>query len=501
MNTSTARRKIILVHPVTGFWDGFRSAPALPLNLLHAASLADGEFDLELIDLRVHFDWKERLRRAIAARPALVGVSTMIGPATISSIRIARTVKAMSGVPVALGGVHASLACRSALEEGSIDYTILGEGELPLLRLARSLAEGAKPAFIPGVRSKFDLSAPVSASEFAERIDLDDCPEIPYHSVLAETYLQYFDGVADYISMETSRGCPHSCGYCYHSRAEYSGWRSQSPERVVERARFVKERLGAGGVYFVDDNFFIDPRRAESIAEGMAELDLSWQVQGVDIAALKSMDNDYISLLASCGLKRITVGVDSGSDRIRAKLGKQLASSEAVETIRRMRAFPIIVYCSFIVNFPGETAKDVRSTVRMIAELSDCNPNFRNSPVYQYVPFPGTRIASELESSMFEWPENFADWGRISFESGYGADNSGLGRAFYSALYFVTMFSDGKFEEYLDSPLLKFLSRLYSPIALFRLKKLFFKPIPEMRLFLAVKRFLMFLRSQRRRLT
>ena len=169
-------------------------------------------------------------------------------------------------------------------------------------------------------------------------------------------------------------------------------------------------------------------------------------------------------------------------------VGKKLDSQEVVAAISRMKRFPIIVYCSFISNFPGENAEDVKRTTKMIASLIAANPNFRNSPVYQYVPIPGTEIAAKAEESGCRRPESYEEWGDISFEQGCGIDSAGLGRKFFRALYFVTLFCDGKYKEYIDSPVIKFLSSLYRPIALLRLRRVLFNPIPEMRLFFALKK-------------
>jgi radical SAM superfamily enzyme YgiQ (UPF0313 family) len=269
---------------------------------------------------------------------------------------------------------------------------------------------------------------------------------------------------------------------------QYSGWRSQNPDRVAERLVFLKNNFNVNGIYFVDDNFFIDIGRAARIAGKMAETNMNWQVQGVDIAALNKMDDEFFYFLSRCGLRRITVGVDSGSDVIRNKIGKQLSSQAVIETVRRMSKFPIIVYCSFIANFPGETAEDIKKTTQLISSLYDANLNFRNSPIYQFVPFPGTRLAKEMVSTGFNWPSDFADWSKYSFETGYGADNAMLGRDFYASLYYITMFSDRKTEEYLNSNALKTLSKLYRPIALFRLKRFFIKHFPDLYIILATRK-------------
>jgi radical SAM superfamily enzyme YgiQ (UPF0313 family) len=214
------------------------------------------------------------------------------------------------------------------------------------------------------------------------------------------------------------------------------------------------------------------------IADSAASLGLKWQVQGIDLQTLGAMDDATLRHLADTGLRRVTIGIESGSDRIRDMIRKKPASREVLDIVRRMRKYPFIVYCSFIVNFPGETADDVKQTIRLIRDLCDANPRFRNSPVYQFVPFPGTPMAENAARNGFAMPERLEDWGRISYERGCGADHPRLGAGFYRALYFLTLFNDRKFNEYLNDPALRMLSRAYHPVARFRLKHELFQLTP-----------------------
>ena len=479
------RPLVVLVHPVTGFWDMYRSAPSLPLNLLHAASMLMPDYDVALVDMRVHRRWRARLAELLKRDPVLVGLTTMIGPAIGAALDAARFVKGRSAVPVALGGVHATLARAAALAEPDVDYVVCGEGERGLRALADALQGETAPGRVPGVASH---AAPDPDPALPAHIDINAAPDIPYALIEPERYMQVYDGVPGYLSMETSRGCPRACAYCFHSTPDYAGWRAQSADVVYERARELKRRFGVRGLYFVDDNFFIDRDRALAVAHAMRRLGLHWQVQGVDVPTLRAMDHATLRTLARSGLARITIGVESGSDRVRRMIHKKPEAAAVLDTIRRMRRHPFIVYGSFIVNFPGETAQDVRRTMKLITDLCRANPRFRHSPVYQFVPFPGTEISARVSEQGFAWPQRLRDWNRVSFETGYGFDNAGLGEDFYRALYFVTLFSDSKYREYLAAPGLRLLSRVYRPVATARLRRGAFRHMPEMHAFRLVSR-------------
>jgi len=477
-------RKILLIHPETGFWDMMRSAPSMPLNLLHATSLMTTEFDVRIFDIRMCKNWRSELAALCRERPLLAGITSMLGHSARNAIEAARIVKTETDCPVLLAGPLPSLVPDTAIRSEYVDFVIRGEGEQSLVKLAEALLEDSPAERIPGVTTK------VTTSGFADTTDLESAPEIPYRLIDVAKYFQIYDGVPGYLPMETSRGCNCGCLHCHNSIPGNRGWRAQSAGRVIDRATLLKNEFGAAGIYFVDDNFFMDTGRAMEIADGLGRLGLKWQIQGIDILKLNKLSDSEIKSLADSGLTRITIGIETGSDEIRDMVRKKLKAEEVINSIRRMSKFPIITYCSFITNFPGEKYCDVEMTSKMIATLIDVNPNFRNSPVYQYVPIPGTETASRAEKAGYKPPEKYENWGDISFETGCGIDSAGLGINFYKAFYFVTLFCDGKHKEYVDSAVIRLLSALYQPIAKLRLKKFLFKPVPEMRIFFILKKLL-----------
>src|SRR5262249_38504711 len=141
---------------------------------------------------------------------------------------------------------------------------------------------------------------------------------------------------------------------------------------------------------FTDDDFFINPKRSRAIVEGLLGIGVSWQVQGSDIICISKMDDEFLQLLKDSKFRRFTIGIESGSPRMRKGMQKAGDVDLWVRTIERLSRYGFIIFGSFISNMPGETREDVRQTVRLIERLHEVNPNFRNSPVYHYTPFPGT---------------------------------------------------------------------------------------------------------------
>src|SRR4029077_10982079 len=89
----TPSGKIVLLQPRVGYMDSMRSKPALPLSLLHAASLVVAKHDVVVIDQRTASDWRERLVRELQAGPLLVGITCYTGPMIRRALEMASIVR------------------------------------------------------------------------------------------------------------------------------------------------------------------------------------------------------------------------------------------------------------------------------------------------------------------------------------------------------------------------------------------------------------------------
>lgn len=471
---------VILVQPKTGEWDDIRSRPALPLALLHAATLVDEDYKIRLIDQRTEKNWEKTLGEELNRGPLCVGFTSMTGLQIKHALSASRIVKEESDVPVVWGGVHPSLLPVQTLENENVDIVVQGEGEYTFRELVDAIAAEKSLYGIKGLWFKEDGKIKKNPErQFAE---LNELPDVPYHLVKMREYMPEYMGKAT-VNMQTSRGCPYNCAFCYNNIYNKRRWRALSSEKVLERIKTVVE-LGAEGIYFVDDEFFLDMRRGEEIARGLIKekIDIEWQVQGVDINVLDMMDARFIQVLENSGCVRFFLGLESGSPRILKLIRKRHTPAQAVLVNRKMKDFDIKLYYNLITGFPTETLDEIRMTVQMIFKLLKENPNARITHIYNYLPYPGTEMFDLAVQHGFEPPFTLDGW------QGYNFGNINLPylspdrRDMLESLYISTAFLDGKFLEY-DAPyIIKLLAELYKPLARFRTKNLFFNFMIEKKL-------------------
>jgi len=471
---------VVLVQPRVGDWDDFRSHPSLALALLSASRYVAGEFNTVFIDTRVDKNWKGRLKRELGKNPFCVGVTSMTGRQIGYALEISSYVKKISNVPVVWGGIHGSLLPESTLENKNIDILVIGEGEISFLELVKALAAKASLKGIHGVWYK--ERGQIIKNPNRGFVHLDDLPDLPLSLIDIKKFLPIFKGRQTFY-IETSRGCPNQCGFCINAVYNKNTWRAFSAERVIRELKYLSNHFNIGSFYIVDDNFFVDLKRVRAIAQGVIDekLNIIWETQGITINSALRMDDGYLGLLVKSGMKKVHFGVESGSQEVLNLVNKNLKITDAIEINRKWSRYNIITQYNFMCGFPGESMEDIRKTRNLAFQLIRENSHALISPLCPYTPYPGTALYQKSLDNGFIWKKRLEDWQ----ETNYG-DNlweSQERKKFISSLFFASMFLDKhRLKDMVQSKILKILIALYRPIAKFRVKHLFFRLMPEIKI-------------------
>ena len=118
-------------------------------------------------------------------------------------------------------------------------------------------------------------------------------------------------------------------------------------------------------------------------------LNISWACpNGVRLDAL---DKELLLLMKSSGLYSVSVGIESGSDRVLKHMRKNLTKSKIKEKIDLIKSAGLDVIGFFIMGYPTETRKDILETINFAKKL-----NLKRASFMIFKPFPGTDITKQL---------------------------------------------------------------------------------------------------------
>ncbi len=470
-------RNVILIQPIVGDWDEVRTSPSLPLALLCISTLVEKEYKVRIIDQRTDLDWKNTLKEELKKDVICVGVTSMTGVQIKHGLEASKIVKKESKVPVVWGGIHPSLLPAETLKNEFVDIVVVGEGEITFYELVKHLDKGAVLDGIEGIWYK--SNGVIKNNNPRPFVDLNTLPDLPYHLIEVKKYLPLFEGRPT-LNIQTSRGCPNNCAYCYNPAYNKRKWRALSAEKTLAMIKRGVEKYGVKNLYIVDDDFFIDLKRVEEIAKGIIKegWDLTWESQGINVKIAIKMNDEFLSLIEKSGCRKLHFGIESGSERILDLVRKNITISQVREVANKLKKFNIVCQYNFMAGFPTETEEDLKKTVELVFELIDGSPNAITSPLCNYVPYPGTEIFGKAINEGYRVPSTLEGWSGSNYGNIPWISDQRMKILKY--LFYSSLFLHGSRGMVYSSK--GILSDIYKPIARFRVKNLYFKFMIESKL-------------------
>lgn len=321
--------------------------------------------------------------------PDLVAISATSDQFPLG-VQVAERAGRRHGLPVLIGGIHATMAPEQAIEVPGLLGICLGEGEGALLELVRAMDSGQE---IWGIRDlwlrrggEIVRNPPRPLDQDLDALPFPDREIFGYQSIVSTT------GKA---SFSTGRGCPYTCRFCANNglRRSFRGLgrfvRQRSPGNVIDEVLDVSARYrGVRQVAFEDETFTFDRSWTRDFCvEYARRVDRPFAVS----TRYDHLDEEVIGWLRDAGCFQLRVGIESGNEALRTKvLGKKITNARIREVSRLIRDRGIELWTFNMVGLPGETEEDVRETIRMNREVRPSTPF-----VSVFRPYPGTDLERE----------------------------------------------------------------------------------------------------------
>jgi len=378
------------------------------LGLGYLATAVRKEHDVEILDCIKEGLVIERIEQEIRKRnPDAVGFQFY----TFDNNYISKALAIIKGINPRIitltGGPHPTAVPEETMSEmgDTLDFSFKGEAEtgLPLLLKEITLTAGDKGRLnseilstIPGLIWRRNGSTMVNAQVFRE--DLDELGFPAWDLIRPDKYPEaqhgaFFENFPIAPIMIT-RGCPFQCTFCGGSLITGKKVRFRSVGHVMQEIEMLYKDYGIREIHIVDDNFTMKPDYAKEFCRKLiaSGLKISWATpNGVRVDTL---DEELLRLMKESGLYLISLGIESGSDRILKLMKKHLDTANVRERIKLIRKVGIDIAGFFIIGFPGETKEEIRQTIKFSTELDLLRANF-----FTYLPFPGTESYKELAQS------------------------------------------------------------------------------------------------------
>jgi len=332
---------------------------------------------------------KDILRKLNREKPDIISFSSTANEKRWV-LHMAKRIKESLGgkIPIIVGGSLATFS-PEIISSPFVDIICRGEGEFAILELAEAIDKRADKTKIKNLYVKQDqrvfenelrpLVCDLNGMAFPDRDLYIDYPFI--HNEPTSRVM-------------VTRGCPHSCSFCFESayRQLYSGVgyqiRRRSVNNVIEELKLLKKRYNKKRIWFIDDLFSLqDKEWLKALLERYSrEIALPFSCH----TRIDLVDEEIAGMLAGSGFcSGVSFGVETGNEDYRKNiLKKTITNSQIKRGAEILKRYKLTFSTTNMIGLPGEKIEDALSTIKLIR---DTGAHFSVCTVYQ--PLPKTALA------------------------------------------------------------------------------------------------------------
>jgi hypothetical protein len=256
-------------------------------------------------------------------------------------------------------------------DQDLVDDFIVGEGEMAVEAYFNGTA-------FPGINN----------TDINQLDDLDSLPWPNYSYYNLDLYDYLKPGKRE-VYITGSRGCVRKCTYCDVERY-WPKYRYRSGKSVANEIIHNYNEHGVTRFYFTDSlvngslKVFTD--FCETLANYNFDQPISWSGQFI-FRTIKTLPRDHFELMRQAGADILYVGLETGSDRLRAEMGKKFSNEDIDYQLAELSRNKIHIMPLMFTGYLTET-------------LQDHYDNLAIFPRWQRYVADGTIIGIELGASL-----------------------------------------------------------------------------------------------------
>ncbi|MFA5029383.1 MAG: radical SAM protein [Patescibacteria group bacterium] len=387
--------KIILVNPPYINFEGMKESGghAMPFNLAYLAGYLRAKIDCEIkiLDTEAMALGYEEIKNFLAKeKPDIVGF-TCLSPTINHVLEICRIIKEdleLLNCVTVLGGTHPTILPQEVMSNPYVDFAVIGEGEETFYELVKTLSD-KKTDFEKINGLYFKRRGEIINNPPRQMIqNLDD---IPFPARDLFDLKLYYSAPTKKLTeeqcspLQTSRGCNFDCVHCVSKSIWQRRLRYRSADNVIAEIEECINKFNIKEFNILDDNFTLNRPRAFEICQKIIDkkLPIAW----ICSSRADTISDELAEIMAKAGCKKISFGLESGSQKVLSLMRKQTTTEIGKRAISIARRHGILAHASFMLGNIGETEETIRETIDFAKSLDLDNATF-----FITCPVPGSDL-------------------------------------------------------------------------------------------------------------
>lgn len=369
-----------------------------PIGLITIGSYLHAKgHDVKIIDCReliVEYKTNEYIPLILKIvddfKPDMIGINMLTALFDEAEKISCELKKKFPNVITIAGGVHPSVEPELTFKQNQcIDAICIGAGE----EVCLDILDGKKISSIPGLMPRGHIE---KHEKRTIDLDIDKYPFPNYALVNSNFYTEFtLDTLNGWgykgLAALTSRGCPYSCKFCASDWSK--PFRYHSPEYVVEMAKYFST-YDVDVITFYDDTIAAIKERLYKMCQGFIQAKLFYPYSSLRwFAAVRAsqIDPDTLKLMKEAGCFGISIGIESGSDRMLKVINKKTTVEMNKRACTYVKEAGLSLSITFMIGIPGETETEMNETLAFMQ-----NMNCLSKGIGNFRPLPGSPFYSEF---------------------------------------------------------------------------------------------------------
>ena len=242
---------------------------------------------------------------------------------------------------------------------GTVDYGIIGEGEITINSLAYALENNENVRDVDGVILP-NVQVYKSRPEI-QNLDILPFPDyngFEYGMLLRDGLLLRQDLRGKTAFIVTGRSCPCKCTFCFRSSGQK--YRRRSIENVILEIDWIISNYSIEYFYFLDELFINDIDFVKAITSYVKKLNIGYWVQ----SRVDMVTKEILQILKKSGCYQIFYGIESADNHILKSMKKNITVDQINKALDWTMDVGLETRGNIIFGDPEETFETINHTLK-----------------------------------------------------------------------------------------------------------------------------------------
>ena len=311
-----------------------------------------------------------------------------------------------SKIVTVFGGYHAT-SVPQIVEDESIDYVVIGEGEQTFVELIQMIKSNGDPNAVKGI-AHFDKTVRITPPRYRIK-ELDSLPFPLRESQIIKNcrydglYLPPLSKQIGVAQILYSRGCSYNCTYCNSSAmwGRKVTWRT--PASVVAEIKYLQENFDTNLIFFTDLTFNLKKAKIYKLCEEIKrqKVEVNWFCG----CRTRNIDKEIIENMKSAGCTKIHYGIESLNDSTLYKLNRKNGIETMKEVVNLTSFSGLLVRGYTMIGYPWESQESIKTMLNQLKDfaIDDLRISF-------FTPFPGTPLYEKFKREGLLLTEDYSKY-------------------------------------------------------------------------------------------